>query len=110
VGDVGVDGEELAEEIILRACEVFKIPREELLGWTRSRYLIRRRHALFYVLRTLTGLSYPEIGQVVDFDHTTVLYAYKKVRREMEAGGRSAVQARKLLAAFNAEPESVEFF
>ncbi len=36
-----------------------------------------------YLCRELTDLSLPKIGQAFGRDHTTVMYAEKKIRAEM---------------------------
>jgi chromosomal replication initiator protein len=36
-----------------------------------------------YLCRELTDLSLPKIGQAFGRDHTTVMYAQKKIRNEM---------------------------
>lgn len=98
------------EAIIQTAVDLFKFSREELLGDSRTKYLIPFRHALFYALRTLTNLSYPELSRLTGFDHTTIMYAVVKVREEIYSGGSAATEAQRLLLAQDALPVSVEFY
>jgi len=109
VGDVE-PGELEAEEIIRRASELFLYTREELFGRGMTRHLVRRRQALFYALRELTDMSYPCLARLTGFDHSTIMHAVVKVRKEMEMGGVTAVVARRLLTALEAIPVSVEFY
>ena len=37
------------------------------------------RHVAMYVLRTRHHLSYSEIGKLLDRDHSTVMYGYRKI-------------------------------
>ena len=39
------------------------------------------RHIAAYLARKLTQNSLPDIGRVMDRDHTTILYAVEKVER-----------------------------
>lgn len=50
----------------------------EMLGRGRSPSLVRARADLFVALRHL-GMSYPEIGAMLDRDHTTVMAACKRL-------------------------------
>lgn len=50
----------------------------ERLGWDLES--VRRRHVAMYVMRRVTGLSYPDLGQIFDVHHTSVIHAYEKVR------------------------------
>lgn len=53
---------------------------DELLAHNRSPRPTRARHDLWRRLRE-RGWSYPEIGRLVGFDHTTVMYACRDVPR-----------------------------
>ena len=60
------------EYLAERVSEVSGVPLERLLGRDRHKSVARARVHLYAVLRE-TGLSYPQIGQILDRDHTTVL-------------------------------------
>jgi chromosomal replication initiator protein len=72
------------EAIIAEAATFFSIPREDLLGPSRSRPLVLARQVAMYLCRELTPLSLPAIGQAFGGrDHTTVLHADRKIRVNM---------------------------
>ena len=48
-----------------------------------TRALAQSRQIAMYLCRELTDLSLPKIGQAFGRDHTTVMYAEKKIRGEM---------------------------
>jgi chromosomal replication initiation ATPase DnaA len=50
----------------------------------RSRNVIRARHRLWSLLRHALDLSYPEMAQVFEVDHTTIVVAVRKRERELE--------------------------
>lgn len=63
----------------------FNITVEELRSKNRSKKYSRPRHICQYLCRKITGDSYPDIathfgGQ----DHTSVIYAYRKIAKEIE--------------------------
>ncbi|AQT77964.1 chromosomal replication initiation protein DnaA [Mycolicibacterium litorale] len=69
--------------IMAATAEYFDISVEELRGPGKTRALAQSRQIAMYLCRELTDLSLPKIGQAFGRDHTTVMYAEKKIRGEM---------------------------
>jgi chromosomal replication initiator protein len=69
--------------IMAATAEYFQITVEELRGPGKTRALAQSRQIAMYLCRELTDLSLPKIGQAFGRDHTTVMYAEKKIRGEM---------------------------
>jgi len=69
--------------IMAVTAEYFQITVEELRGPGKTRALAQSRQIAMYLCRELTDLSLPRIGQAFGRDHTTVMYAEKKIRGEM---------------------------
>ena len=55
----------------------------ELLGPGRVHNLVYARQIAMYLCRELTDLSLPRIGETFNRDHTTVMHAERKIRKEM---------------------------
>lgn len=56
----------------------------ELTGSPRDRHIVAWRHAAMYLLNTRHGMSTPRIGDQFDYrDHTSVMYAVRKVRKAL---------------------------
>ncbi|QIS00925.1 chromosomal replication initiator protein DnaA [Nocardia brasiliensis] len=72
-----------AATIMAVTAEYFNTTLEELTGPGKARPLAQARQIAMYLCRELTDLSLPKIGQAFGRDHTTVMYAEKKVRKEM---------------------------
>ena len=72
-------------DIITATAEYFKIPVEELYGSSRSQAVANARQIAMYLCREMTDLSLPKIGQLFgNRDHTTVMYANKKITTLMK--------------------------
>ena len=72
---------------------------EDLTGSSRSRLLVTARQMAMYLTRELTDLSLPKIGQTFgNRDHTTVMHADKKIRKEMAERRRTYEQVQELTA------------
>lgn len=78
------DSEISAGAIIGMTADYFGISIEELTGTSRSRVFVTARQIAMYLCRQLTDLSLPKIGESFGGkDHTTVMYAVKKVEDQI---------------------------
>ncbi|MFG1790754.1 chromosomal replication initiator protein DnaA [Nocardia sp. NPDC049149] len=87
-----------AATIMAVTAEYFNTTLEELTGPGKARPLAQARQIAMYLCRELTDLSLPKIGQAFGRDHTTVMYAEKKVRKEMTERRRVYDQVQELTA------------
>jgi chromosomal replication initiator protein len=77
------------ENIQKTVAEYFKIRTSELLSSTRSRTIARPRQIAMALAKELTNHSLPEIGSAFGGrDHTTVLYATRKIAELKESDSR----------------------
>ncbi|WP_366909091.1 chromosomal replication initiator protein DnaA [Nesterenkonia sp.] len=73
-----------AEKIIDATAEYYGFTVDELTSKSRNRTLVTARQIAMYLLRELTEMSLPKIGQALGGrDHTTVIYAERKIRELM---------------------------
>lgn len=78
------DIEITAQTIMEVACEYFDISMGTLRGNGKTRAVAHARQLAMYLCRELTELSLPKIGDHFGGkDHTTVMYAERKIRKEM---------------------------
>lgn len=68
--------------IIAQTAAYFGVSIEDLTGPSRGRHLVQGRQIAMYLCRELTQLSLPKIGQQFGGrDHTTVMYADRKINQ-----------------------------
>ncbi len=83
----------------------FRMSRVELFAKRRSKATVRRRHIAIYLSKILTIQSLPEIGmRFGGLDHTTILYASRKIERELPKDAelaRDVAEIERTLAALN---------
>jgi chromosomal replication initiator protein len=78
----GGEPEITAALIIAQTAAYFGISLEDLTGPSRGRHLVMGRQIAMYLCRELTPLSLPKIGaQFGNRDHTTVMYADRKINQ-----------------------------
>ena len=86
----GGEPEITAPLIIAQTAAYFGLDIAELTGPSRGRHLVIARQIAMYLCRELTDLSLPKIGaQFGNRDHTTVMYAERKINQLL--GERRAV-------------------
>lgn len=74
-----------ADVVISVASEYFDVTSDEIRSSNRSRPLVNARQMAMYLCRELTDLSLPKIGERFGGrDHSTVLHATNKIRRQMQ--------------------------
>lgn len=91
LGDGDAPGTPLVAEYV---AEQFDLPVEEICGGGRRGF--QARQVLCWVAHTCEGMSYSEIGRLVQRDHTTVMYAVEKVNRTPALRVRAALVAQRL--------------
>lgn len=91
-------------EILKLVCAARGVDAAYLRAAARENQRATWRQELMYLLRGLTKMSHSEIGGFVgDRDHTTVLYAYKKICKTRKVRGKNLPEVRADALAFLAE-------
>ena len=72
-------------DIISHTAAYFRLTVEDLHGSSRSQTIALARQIAMYLCREMTSMSLPKIGQLFgNRDHTTVMYANKKIEKLMQ--------------------------
>ena len=80
---------------ILRAvAEFFSVSIDDLVSHNRRREVVEPRQIAMYLLREISELSYPYIGEKMGRDHTTAIHSYEKINQEIN---RSPILNQKIL-------------
>ncbi|MGH3986028.1 MAG: chromosomal replication initiator protein DnaA [Pseudonocardiaceae bacterium] len=86
-----------APNIMAVTAEFFGVTIEDLCGPGKTKHLAQARQITMYLCRELTDLSLPRIGQTFGGrDHTTVMHADRKIRKEMAERRRTYDQVQEL--------------
>ena len=72
--------------IISQVCKFYSVDEVTLRGTKKNKGTAEARQVAMYLIRKLTNLSLPDTGKEFDRDHTTVLYAVKKVEASLKSG------------------------
>lgn len=85
--------------LIEQVAAYYSLDPRDLVGHNRSKRLVRARHVCFYVMRKRFGLSYPQIGQIMHRDHSTVIYAVEKMWLDIETNMQIAAAVDAMMVA-----------
>ena len=72
-----------AASILTITADYFDITVDDLRGPAKGRDIVRPRQISMYLCRELTDLSLPRIGEAFNRDHTTVMHAERKIRKDL---------------------------
>ena len=95
-------------EIVEAACVAFGIGRNEVMSDRRDRAATRARQAAMFLAKEMTPLSLPQIGRLLNRDHTTVIHAARVMPQLIADDGLLAAKVRRTrrLAALRATVRS----
>ncbi|MBC8141840.1 MAG: hypothetical protein H7Y38_10420, partial [Armatimonadetes bacterium] len=98
---LAASGEKLSAELIFRVvANQFGVTTDDLGGKKRDRDVTNARQVAMHLLRELTDMSLPGIGQLFGGrDHTTVIHACDRVKAQLDEGN----EMRELVAGLVAE-------
>ena len=72
--------------IISQVCKFYSIDEVVLRGTLKNKGTAEARQIAMYLIRKLTNLSLPDIGKEFGKDHSTILYAIRKVEVALKNG------------------------
>ena len=72
--------------IISQVCKFYSVDETVLRGTLKNKGTAEARQVAMYLIRKLTNLSLPEIGKEFARDHSTALYAIRKVEVALKNG------------------------
>ena len=72
--------------IISQVCKFYSVDETVLRGTLKNKGTTEARQMAIYLIRKLTNLSLPDIGKEFARDHSTILYAIRKVEASLKAG------------------------
>ena len=68
--------------IIKAVAEFFNVTIEDMVSHNRRKEIVEPRQIAMYLLRDISELSYPHIGEKMGRDHTTAIHSYEKINHE----------------------------
>ena len=74
----------ITPDIIIEKCgEYFGVTNKDILSTSRSKEVKNARQAAIYLTREILNMSFPSIGEIFNKNHTTILYSYEKLKKDL---------------------------
>jgi chromosomal replication initiator protein len=70
-------------QILKAVAEFFNVSIEDIVSHNRRKEVVEPRQIAMYLLREISELSYPYIGEKMGRDHTTAIHSYEKINQEI---------------------------
>jgi chromosomal replication initiator protein len=80
--------------ILTAVARYFGVKADDLKGKARHKQIVGPRHVAMYLLREDGHLSTPEVGRLLNRDHTTVLHGMKQIANDIARDGPSRAAVR----------------
>jgi chromosomal replication initiator protein len=77
-----------ASLVISQVCKFYTIDEAILRGTKKNKNTAEARQVAMYLIRQLTNLSLPDIGQEFSRDHSTVIHSIRKIEAALKAGNQ----------------------
>ena len=71
------------DKIFAAVLKKYNIKREDIVSGKRTKEIANARHVTVYVIRSVTDMSLPNIGKIIDRDHSTVLSSIEAIEKRM---------------------------
>jgi len=73
------------DQIIEAVSEYFKVSPAEIKGSSRMKEISHARQIAIYLTREITRQSFPNIGEAFGKKHSTIIYAYDKIKEDIKS-------------------------
>ncbi len=75
--------------IVSEVSQYYSVSESALRGTLRNKGTVEARQVAMYLIRQLTSLSLPDIGEELNKDHSTVVYSIKQVEKRLATPGNN---------------------
>lgn len=85
------------DKIFSAVFKKYNVSREDIKGKKRVKNVTWARQVAIYLIREITELSFPDIGEIVDKDHSTVIYANNCVAKKIASDPMTNIEISTLM-------------
>ncbi len=89
------------DKIFATVYKKYGIPKEEIAGQRRTKEVVMARHITAYLIRTITEMSLPNIGKILNRDYTTVIASIEVIERRLRTDQIFNVELEELIKEVN---------
>ncbi len=71
------------DKIFAAVYKKYNIERKDIVSSKRTKDIANARHVTVYIIRSVTDMSLPNIGKIIDRDHSTIMSSIESVEKRM---------------------------
>ena len=71
------------DKIFTSVYKKYNVKREEIVGSSRVKDIAAARHITIYLIRQITEMSHPNIGKILNRDHSTIISSIETIEKRM---------------------------
>ena len=71
------------DKIFTSVFKKYNVKREDITGNSRTKHIATARHITVYLIKQITDMSLPNIGKIINRDHTTVISSIDVITKRM---------------------------
>ncbi len=84
------------DSIIQKTAKLYGVSEDDLVQRGRWAEVVKARQLAMYLMREGMELSFPSIGRTFKRDHTTVIYAFEKISKDLKRDGKLKARIEKI--------------
>ena len=73
------------DKIFASIFKKYGVKKEDIIGSRRTKDVAFARHVSIYLIRTITDMSFPNIGKILGRDHSTIMSSIDAIERKIQA-------------------------
>ena len=91
------------DKIFAAVYNKYNVTKEEIKGKNRVKNVAWARHVSIYLIKHITELSFPDIGEIVDKDHSTVIYSKNLIEKKITSDPIVNIEINELIKEINGQ-------
>ena len=94
----GVESQTITPDMIIaQVAKKYGVSKQDLYGRQRTKQIASARNISIYIIRRVTGISFPAIGELFERDHSTIISANDTVKTNMKSTPLFAMEIEDLI-------------
>ena len=73
------------DKIFTAVFKQYGVKKEDIIGSKRNKEIANARHIAIYLIRSITEMSFPNIGKIFNRDHATIITSNEKIEKKIHS-------------------------
>ena len=86
-----------ADKIISIVAKRYDISKDDILSKKRDQNIAYARNVSIYVIRSVTQMSFPEIGKIFNRDHSTIMSSNKVIQEKVASNQLTELEINEII-------------